>query len=101
MKYLFDSNGGHIANELDKQLYTDKGKHVGLFLIDYNIFVDLQGKYLAEIVYENHLLHNLDSLCKTFNFGNHIKCRDIGYLGTPCFQGRIIKKSNYIDVNLI
>lgn len=98
MKYLFNLYGVHIANEVNDQLYTDKGFHVGCFLRDYEIFIDLKGQYLGEIVLENRLLFKSDSVYKNFCFGYHGKYSSIEYLGTPGFLGVIVQPLSYVNI---
>jgi hypothetical protein len=98
MKYLFNLHGVHIANGVDDQLYTDKGLHIGCFLKDYEIFIDLKGQYLGEIIFDNRLLFKSDSIYKNFCFGNYLKFNSIEYLGTPGFLGIIAQPSCYENV---
>ena len=100
MKYLFNLHGVHIANEVNDQLYTDKGVHVGHFLMDYEIFIDLKGYYLGEIVFENRLLFKSDSIYKKFCFGNHGKFKSIEFLGMPGCLGIVVQYLCYKNVAL-
>ena len=58
MKFLFNSKGQHIANEVNGQLHAPTGENIGHFLQDYGIFIDMKGRYLGEVLYENRLLYN-------------------------------------------
>ena len=58
MEYLFDSNGDHIANFMDNQLHDPGGDNIGHYLEDEGIFIDMDGYYLGEIIFDNRLLSN-------------------------------------------
>ena len=56
MIHLYDSEGQHIATLDSSQLYSVFGRHIGEYLDDAGIFVDLEGRYLGEIVQNDRLL---------------------------------------------
>ena len=56
MQALFNSKGYHIANFNNNQLYNTSGDNIGHYLDSYQIFIDMDGKYLGEILYKNRLI---------------------------------------------
>lgn len=52
MQYLFDSRGRHVANEVNGHLHSPAGKNVGHFEAAAGVFIDLDGRYLGEVVRE-------------------------------------------------
>ena len=61
MMHLYDSEGRHIANLDTGQLYSVSGRHVGAYMDDEGIFIDLEGRYLGEIVQNDRLLEDRTS----------------------------------------
>jgi len=56
MKFLFDSTGKHIANEVNGQLHSTTGSNIGHYLSNYGFSIDMQGYYLGEIICGNRLM---------------------------------------------
>ena len=56
MKFLFNSRGQHIANEVNGQLHSTSGKNIGHFLEQHKIFIDMEGYYLGQILFENRFM---------------------------------------------
>ena len=65
------------ANFVNGQLHSTSGKNVGHYLENYNIFIDMSGRCLGEIIFENRLLYNTQTpwkgfqkrLCQTLSAG--------------------------------
>lgn len=99
MQSLYDSRGRHIANFVNGQLHDINGKNIGHHLENYNIFIDMRGKYLGEIVNHNRLLYCKTSSYKNMNFGVY---GDYGNVGNYGNYGNIesYSFSGYDDVKL-
>lgn len=89
MKYLFDNNGKHICNEVNGQLHSTNGKNIGHFLTDYNFYIDMNGKYLGEIVFDNRLLYKVNNAYENVNFCSYGNYGNIGNYGNPGNIGSI------------
>jgi hypothetical protein len=98
MKNLFNSNGEHIANFINEQLYLPSGANIGHFLKDQNIFIDMNGKYLGEIVQNNRLMRRTNSSYSSINFGSYGNYGNIGNYGNPGNYGSIGSVGGYEDV---
>jgi hypothetical protein len=81
MEYLFNSRGQHIANLVNNQLHAPTGKNIGHFLEKQNIFIDMQGHYLGEIIYDDRLVYNRSSPHKNTNFGVYGNYGNVGNYG--------------------
>lgn len=92
MNFLFDSNGKHIANLVNEQLHSPYGSNVGHFVPNCNIFIDMHGRYLGEIIYNNRLMYNINSPYISVNYGNN------GNYGNPGNQGNIGIISGYRNI---
>ena len=99
MKFLFDSNGKHIANEVNQQLHATTGQNIGHYLSNYNFFIDMQGYYLGEIVFENRLIRNKNNGYRNTCFGNYGNCGNPGNFGNPGNIGSIGIISGYEDID--
>ncbi|MFQ3726221.1 hypothetical protein ABLV92_02385 [Staphylococcus equorum] len=51
MKYLFDSKGNHIANLINDHLFSVDGLNIGHRVIDLDVFIDMRGNYIGEVIY--------------------------------------------------
>lgn len=98
MKCLFDSKGYHIANFVNNQLHATTGENVGHYLENYKVFIDMQGRYLGEIVYENRLMYNVNSPYQNMNFGVFGDYGNIGNYGNPGNCGTTGTVSGYVDI---
>lgn len=96
--YLFDSSGRHIANFIDHQLYAPTGKNVGHYLQDQQIFIDMGGRYLGEIVSDNRLLQMVNSPHRSTNFGRYGSYGSAGNYGNPGRYGGIGMLAGYKDI---
>lgn len=101
MKYLFNGKGKHIANFVNGQLYSPKGKNIGHYIEKYNIFIDMKGHYLGEIIYDNRLMYNRGSSFRYSNFGIYGNYGNIGNYGNPGNCGSLGSLSNYREVDIL
>ena len=99
MRYLFDSRGEHIANEVNGQLYATTGENVGHFLTQYGIFIDMDGRYLGEIIHGTRLVRNTTSPYRDLNFGNYGNYGNVGNYGDPGNSGIIPLSAGYEDID--
>lgn len=99
MKFLFDSQGHHIANEVNGQLYAPNGPNIGHKLAEDSVFIDMKGKYLGEIVQTDRLLYNSQSPYRTMNYGCMGNFGSIGSFGSPGAIGAISLPSGFSDVD--
>lgn len=100
MDFLFNSKGQHIANFVNGQLHAPTGQNIGHYLSDYQIFIDMNGRYLGEIVQGNRLMYNRNSSYKNMNFGVYGNYGNVGNYGNPGNYGYIGILSGYDDVTL-
>jgi hypothetical protein len=98
MKFLFNSKGQHIANEVNGQLHAPTGENIGHFLQEYGIFIDTKGRYLGEVLYENRLLCNRNSPYRSTNFGVYGNYGNVGNYGNPGNYGSIGVIGGYDDI---
>lgn len=98
MKYLFDSRGRHIANFVNGQLHATNGPNIGHYLEDQGIFIDMSGRYLGEILYENRLLYRNNSPHRSVNYGNYGNYGNVGNYGNPGNSGSIGSVGGFSDV---
>lgn len=100
MKFLFDSGGRHVANLVKDQLHSPSGENVGHFLAAENIFVDMAGDYLGEIVHDNRIMYNRGSSHCAVNFGNRGNFPNAGNFGNAENCGSIGKLGGFEDIPL-
>ena len=100
MRYLFNSRGQHIANEVNGQLHSITGVNIGHHLEDYKIFIDMHGHYLGEIIYKNRLVYNRNSPHLRTNFGVYGNYGNVGNYGDPGKYGTIPLLPGYEDINI-
>jgi hypothetical protein len=81
MTYLFDSRGRHIANLVGKQLHAPTGENIGHYLENQQIFIDMQGQYLGEIIFDNRRMHNRSSPHLGTNYSNYGNYGNAGNYG--------------------
>jgi hypothetical protein len=99
MKSLFDSNGYHIANELNGQLYSPYGQNIGHFLESHRFYIDMQGYYLGEIIFNDRLMHRDGNGYDSVSFGNYGNYGNIGNYGNPGNVGSIGRIAGYSDID--
>lgn len=99
MKQLFDSNGNHIANEVNGHLYSQNGQNIGHFLDSYNFFIDMRGGYLGEIVFSNCLMHRNGNAYDSISFGSFGNFVNIGNYGNPGNIGSLGMIAGYTDID--
>lgn len=100
VKRLFDSRGQHIANFRNGQLHAPTGENIGHYREREEIFIDMNGRYLGEIIKENRLMYNNNSGHRHTNFGVYGNYGNIGNYGNPGNYGSIGFISGYSDVDL-
>jgi hypothetical protein len=98
VKYLFNSHGKHIANLVNGQLHAPGGKNIGHYLENEKIFIDMRGRYLGEILYDNRLMRQRNSPYKTVNFGAHGNYGNVGNYGNPGNYGSIGSVGGFDDL---
>lgn len=98
MKFLFNSKGKHIANLVNDQLHAPTGQNIGHFLKNYNIFIDMSGRYLGEVIFENRLMYNTASPYRSTNFGCYGNYGNVGNYGNPGNYGYIGTIAGYRDI---
>jgi hypothetical protein len=100
LKYLFNSKGEHIANFINGQLHSPTGNNIGHYLQRENIFIDMYGRYLGEIVHQNRLMYNVSSPYKSINFGSYGNYGNAGNYGNPGNYGSIGVIAGFTDINI-
>jgi hypothetical protein len=58
---LSDTHGQHIANLIGEQLHAPTGQNIGHMVKNQGIFIDMQGRYLGEIVAGTRLMYSRSS----------------------------------------
>lgn len=71
MKPLFNSKGEYVANFLNGQLHSTDGKNIGHFIENGKIFIDMVGRYMGGIIYDNRLTYNSVSPYNSMTYGNY------------------------------
>jgi|SRR6266567_7905623 len=99
MEYLFNSRGRHIANLVGKQLHAPTGQNIGHYLEGQDIFIDMTGRYLGEIVNRNRLMFNRQCPYQSTNFGNYGNYGNAGNYGNPGNHGNIGTVSGFEDIS--
>ena len=99
MRFLFDRRGQHIAIELEAELYSPMGSHVGHYLPDEGIFIDTSGRYLGEVLYGNRLVFNRHSPFRDSDFGNRSHHGNVGNYGNPGNRGAVSLPWGYEDID--
>ena len=97
MKALHDISGKHIANFVNGQLHSVRGGNIGHYLEREQIFIDMHGRYLGEIVNGNRLLYNKQTSYKNMNYGVYGNYGNVGNYGNYGNIGRC-SFSGYEDV---
>jgi hypothetical protein len=98
MQFLFDSQGRHVANEVSGRLHSPAGKNVGHFESAAGVFVDLDGRYLGEVVRANRLMENRKSPHREAAFCVYGDYGDAGNFGSPGPKGSVGKVAGHADV---
>jgi hypothetical protein len=99
MKFLFDSRGSHIANEVNWQLHAPTGQNIGHYLATQKFYIDMDGYYLGEIVFENRLLYRLNNPYKSVCFGRFGNYGNVGNYGNPGNYGSIGTIAGFSDLD--
>jgi len=100
MQNLFNSHGEHIANVVNDQLHSTTGDNIGHYLEEYEIFTDMEGHYLGEIIHDNRLVCKKNSPYQNTNFGIRGDHGNIGKHGNPGNHGALSLPGGYEDVGL-
>lgn len=100
MKFLFNSKGKHIANLVNGQLHSPKGKNIGHYIEKDKIFIDMHGHYMGEIICETRLMYNRNSPYKSSNYGIYGNYGNAGNYGNPGNYGSIGVISGYCDISI-
>jgi len=98
MRFLFDSRGRHVANEVNGRLHSPAGRNVGHFLATAGVFVDLEGHYLGEVVRSNRLMENHRSPHKKTAFSCQGDYGDAGNYGCAGAQKSVGQVPGHRDV---
>ena len=101
MKFLFDSRVKHIANLVNGQLHAPTGANIGHYLPEQGVFIDMRGRYLGEIIYDNRLVYNSASPFRSVSFGAYGNYGNVGNYGNPGNSGVIGLPGGYKDVKLL
>ncbi|TCM68068.1 hypothetical protein EC844_10650 [Acinetobacter calcoaceticus] len=98
MQFLFNSKGQHVANLVNHQLHSPDGHNIGHLSVQEGVFIDLNGRYLGEIVLNNRLLYNSISPFKTSSFAVKGNYGNAGSFGNPGSFGSIGMLGGYQDI---
>lgn len=98
MQYLFNSRGQHLANLVNGQLHAPTGQNIGHYMKSQGIFIDMLGRYLGEIVFENRLLSRRNSPHRSVNYGNYGNYGNVGNYGNPGNYGSIGTPGGFEDI---
>ena len=98
MKFLFDSSGRHIANLVNGQLHAPRGENVGHWMEREQIFIDMRGRYLGQLLGGDRLVRQRNSPYRSVNFGVYGNHGNVGNYGNPGRYGRIALPGGYEDV---
>jgi hypothetical protein len=99
MKRLYNLRGQHIANESGGRLYPPSGPNIGRHIDGADIYVDISGRYLGEVIYDNRLVSNRSSGYRSTNFGSAGTTGSIGSAGNPGNIGSIGSGGNFEDID--
>ncbi|OTG87600.1 hypothetical protein B9T31_03625 [Acinetobacter sp. ANC 4558] len=80
---LYNSYGKHVANFFNQQLYSPTGESIGYFEPALNIFIDLKGRYLGEIIEHDYIFQKLDSPYLNIHFSTKNPTVNLGYFTAP------------------
>lgn len=98
MRFLFNSRGKHIANLVNGQLHSPRGKNIGHLMQNHGIFIDMRGKYLGEIVLSDRLMYQRGSPHRGVSYGSYGNYGNVGNYGNPGNHGSIGTLAGYADV---
>ena len=97
---LFDSRGNHIANMNGNQLHALSGSNIGHYLPNQKIFIDMNGRYMGEIVNGNRLMYRTNSGYSNTSYGSYGNYGNIGNYGNPGNIGSCGTIAGYKDVEI-
>ena len=96
--HLYHSDGQHIANLDNSQLYSVSGRHVGAYIDDAGVIVDLRDRYLGEIYQNDRLLEDRTSHFHERTFPAPTM-RDTIATSPGTAQSKITMPERYADVD--
>jgi hypothetical protein len=99
MRRFFNMRGEHIANESGGRLYAPSGSNIGRFIDGANIYVDISGRYLGEVLHDNRLVSNRTSGYRSTNYSNAGSTGSIGSAGNPGNIGSIGSIGGFEDID--
>ena len=100
MRYLYNRRGDHIANDVDGELHSPTGTNLGHYLEEERIFIDADGDYVGEVLYENRLVFYRNSPFRNANFGNRGNHGHVGNYGSQGNRGAVSLPSGYEDIDV-
>lgn len=98
MDFLFDSRGKHIANRVGDQLHAPRGLNIGHWMENDAIFIDMNGRYLGEIVHGDRLMYAKQSPYRSTHYGNYGNYGNAGNYGNPGNAGSVGSVSGFVDI---
>ena len=98
MKYLFNSQGEHIANFVNGELHAPGGKNIGHYLKDEGIFIDLDARYLGEIVKNDRLMYKITSSYRQKTFSEQGTHSSVGNYGNPGARTNVGHITGFEDI---
>lgn len=98
MEFLFNLSGNHVANLVNDQLYSPTGSNIGHYIGLHGFFVDMNGRYLGEIIKGNRFVYNQYNQYINMNFGVFGDYGDVGDYGNPGITGNLGIIPGYRDV---
>jgi hypothetical protein len=98
VNFLFNSRGQHIANERNGQLHSKNGSNIGHYRENEQIFIDMNGHYLGEIIHDDRLVYNRTSPYQNVNFGIYGNYGNIGNYGNPGNRGSVSLPAGFDDI---
>lgn len=99
MKFLFDSTGQHIANEINGQLHATTGQNIGHLLPTGDFYIDMQGYYLGEVIFENRLIYRINNGFENVCYGSYGDYGNMGNYGNPGNFGSIGIVPGFRDID--
>lgn len=99
LELLYDSKGRHVATLMERYIHGVDGACIGYYHTRHGVFVDLDGRYLGEIVYGDRLMYNLLSVHCTATFEARPHRRRIEVVADPGCREPIVRISRYVDID--
>jgi len=99
MQFLYNSTGKCIAIETKAQLHALSGQNIGHYLRDEGIFIDMNGRYIGEIVHGNRLMFRLGSPHENVSYGDYGDHGNIGGFENPGTAEKIMMIDGFRDID--